>query len=155
MKQVFGDAVHCFFVEPTQAPCMVLGMATGLHNAISVQDVGLSGLTHADGLAVGRPSGFVGRVMEPFLSGAFTVADGKLYDYMRDLLETQGLFIEPSACAAIQGPLLLLQRPETRAHLKALGLDTKLDQATHILWATGGSLVPAETREAYLHTRLV
>lgn len=155
MKQVFGDAVHCFFVEPTQAPCMVLGMATGLHNEISVQDVGLSGLTHADGLAVGRPSGFVGRVMEPFLSGAFTVADGKLYDYMRDLLETQGLFIEPSACAAIQGPLLLLQRPETRAHLKALGLDAKLDQATHILWATGGSLVPAETREAYLHTRLV
>ena len=53
----------------------VLGMATELHNQICVQDVGLTGITHADGLAVGRPSGFVGKVMEPILSGEFTVED--------------------------------------------------------------------------------
>ena len=75
LKQIFGDHVHCFFVEPTQAPCMLLGMATGLHNRIAVQDVGLTGRTHADGLAVGRPSGFVGKVMEPYLSGEFTLRE--------------------------------------------------------------------------------
>ncbi len=154
LKQVFGDAVHPFFVEPTQAPCMVLGMATGLHNGISVQDIGLSGLTHADGLAVGRPSGFVGQVMMPFLSGAFTVTDEKLYDYMRALLETEDIFIEPSACAAMQGPLLLFQRPEAQAYLQAQGLTEKLNQATHLLWATGGSLVPAEIRAQDQHTHL-
>ena len=78
LKQVFKDNVHCFFVEPVQAPCMLLGMATGLNNAISVQDIGLTGQTHADGLAVGRPSGFVGGVMKPFLSGEMTVRDGRL-----------------------------------------------------------------------------
>lgn len=73
LKEIWGDHVHCFFVEPVQAPAMLLGMATGLHNEICVQDIGLSGLTHADGLAVGRPSGFVGKVVEPLLSGEFTL----------------------------------------------------------------------------------
>ncbi len=100
LKLMFGDNVHCFFVEPTQAPCMLTGMATGLNHEISVQDIGLTGLTHADGLAVGRPSGFVGGVMKPLLSGEFTIRDGQLYDYMRDLLETEDIFLEPSACAA-------------------------------------------------------
>ena len=61
-KKLFGDNVHVFFTEPTQAPCMLVGMASGLQNKVCVKDFGLSGLTHADGLAVGRPSGFVGGV---------------------------------------------------------------------------------------------
>ena len=154
LKQVFGDCVHCFFVEPTQAPCMLLGMATGLHNRISVQDVGLSGLTHADGLAVGRPSGFVGKVMEPYLSGEFTLRDSRLYEYMRDLWETEDIFVEPSASAALQGPVMLGQTVEGRRYLEETGLTDRLDRATHILWATGGSLVPEPVRQAYRDTRL-
>ena len=154
LKEVFGDAVHCFFVEPTQAPCMLAGMASGLHNQISVQDLGLTGRTEADGLAVGRPSGFVGRVMVPLLSGEFTLGDAKLYDYMRALLDDEGIFIEPSACAAMEGPVQLLRYPETRAYLDAHGLTEKLPQAAHVLWATGGSLVPDEVRKAYVATHL-
>ncbi|MBP3319741.1 MAG: pyridoxal-phosphate dependent enzyme, partial [Ruminiclostridium sp.] len=154
LRQVFGPNVHTFFVEPTQAPCMVLGMATGLQNEISVQDIGLTGLTHADGLAVGRASGFVGRVMVPILSGEFTLRDGKLYDYMRDLLETEHIFIEPSACAAFQGPVMLNRFPETVTYLKDQGFAGKMAQATHILWATGGNLVPEKIREDYVNTHL-
>lgn len=118
LRQVFGDSVHCFFVEPTHAPCMLLGMASGLNSRICVQDLGLTGLTHADGLAVGRPSGFVGGVMKPHLSGEFTVKDARLYDYMRDLLETEDVFLEPSACASFQGPARLMGEPACRAYLR-------------------------------------
>ncbi len=155
LKQVFQDAVHCFFVEPTQAPCMVVGMATGLNSEVSVQDIGLTGLTHADGLAVGRPSGFVGSIMKPHLSGEFTIRDAKLYDYMRDLLESEGIFLEPSACAAFQGPVKLMRSTETQAYLKKNNLTDCVESAVHIAWATGGSLVPLEVREEYkkIHLR--
>lgn len=154
LKTVWGDHVHVFFVEPTQAPCMVLGMATELHNQICVQDVGLTGITHADGLAVGRPSGFVGKVMEPILSGEFTVEDKWLYEYMRALLDTENIFIEPSACAAFAGPVNLLNYEETRKYIVENQLCHKMNKATHIVWATGGSLVPEEEREIYRKTFL-
>ena len=135
-KQLFGDHVHCYFVEPTAAPCMLLGMVTEKGSDICVQDIGLSGLTHADGLAVGRPSGFVGRVMKNILSGIVTVRDQSLYYYMRLLEETEGIFIEPSACAAFEG------------------MKYADEDATHILWATGGSMVPEEIRAQYRETYL-
>ncbi len=153
LKQLFGDAVHIFFVEPVQAPCMLLGMATGLNSGICVQDIGLTGLTHADGLAVSRPSNFVGKAMKHILSGEATLADPKLYDYMRDLLESEQIFIEPSACAAFEGPLKLCG-PEGEPYRKARALAELSGSATHVAWATGGRLVPEDIRVAYISTHL-
>lgn len=154
LKQIWGDNVHCFFVEPVQAPCMLAGMSTGLNNGISVQDIGLSGRTHADGLAVGRASGFVGDMMRPLLSGEFTIQDAKLYDYMRDLLDAEGIFLEPSACAAFQGVVTMNRSEEMHRYLENNGLTGKMANAVHIAWATGGSLVPDEIREEYRQTYL-
>lgn len=153
LRLLFGDDAHVFFVEPTQAPCMLLGMASGLNNKICVQDVGLTGLTHADGLAVGRPSGFVGGVMKTLLAGEMTVEDYKLYDYMRALLDTEGIFIEPSSCAAFEGPMKLCSR-EGEEYIRRHGLEDKMQNAIHIPWATGGRLVPEEIRKEYMSTYL-
>lgn len=150
LKQIFGDHVHCFFAEPVQAPCMLLGMVTGLHHDIAVEDIGLSGNTSADGLAVGRASGFVGRLMEPILSGEVTVRDDRLDDYMRALYRAESIFIEPSACAAFQGPVYLNQSEEFQNYLRRNQLDDKMENAIHIVWATGGSLVPQEMVKKYL-----
>ena len=79
---------------------------------------------------------------------------GQLYDYMRDLLETEDIFLEPSACAAFQGPIRLNQEETVKEYLKEQGLIEKMGNATHIAWATGGSLVPEEIREEYKNTYL-
>lgn len=147
LKAAFGDAVHCFFAEPVQAPCMLLGMCTGKHNGICVQDIGLTGSTEADGLAVGRPSGFVGRVMEPLVSGIVTVDDYRLGDYGKQLLGTEQIYIEPSACAGIRGYADYLTHRAFGEYLRTRGLGREqMENAVHVLWATGGSLVPPELR---------
>jgi len=150
LKHVFGDAVHCFFVEPVKAPCMLAGMASGLHNEISVQDIGLSGLTEADGLAVGRPSSFVGGAMEHMLCGIFTIQDENLYPYMKELVESENIFIEPSACASFAGPVDLLKHAESREYVEKNFTDAQMEHAVHICWATGGRLVPEEMRKEYM-----
>ena len=131
---------------------MLLGMSTGLHDGICVQDIGLTGLTCADGLAVGRPSKFVGKTVEGLVSGMFTVRDSVLFDYMRGLLNSEDIFIEPSACTAFQGPVKL----HTMEHLlKAQGLTPeRLAHSCQIVWATGGSMVPDQEKDIYINTYL-
>ncbi len=146
LKQVFGEHIHIFFAEPTHAPCMTLGMLTGLHDQISVGDVGLDGKTAADGLAVARPSRLVGSIMETLLDGCFTVSDEKLYPYLAKLADVENIYIEPSACAAFTGPGHVLS---AEGYLIKNNLKDKLRNATHILWATGGSMVPEEEMDAY------
>ncbi|WP_304153208.1 D-serine ammonia-lyase [Megamonas hypermegale] len=150
LKQIYKDNVHCFFIEPVQAPSMLIGMATGLNNKISVQDIGLTGSTQADGLAVGRPSSFVGEIMQHLLSGIFTVNDKKLYRFMQDLNKSEHIFLEPSACAAFQGICQINGSKQMKQYLQENNLSSKMTNATHIVWATGGSLVPADIQQKYL-----
>ncbi len=147
LKEVFGDNVHIFFAEPTHAPCMTLGLATGLNDGISVADIGLDGITDADGLAVGRASNLVGTIMESLLDGCYTIDDEKLYPFLSALADSENIFIEPSACASFTGPALVAKADE---YLKSKGISSAdMERSTHILWATGGNMVPKEEMEMY------
>ena len=147
LKLVYGDAVQCFFAEPVNACCMILGMSTGKHNEISVSELGISGQTAADGLAVGRASGFVGRLMEPFLAGCYTLTDSRMFRMLRQLADSEGVFLEPSALAGMYGPVLV-QKEDAFAPYRDTGT------TTHLVWATGGSLVPKEEMEKYYQSGL-
>lgn len=142
-KELMGENVHCFFAEPTEAPCFLLGMASGQQAGICVQDIGLTGQTIADGLAVGRPSGFVCQMMEHLVSGAFTVKDENLLKYQSMLMDTCGIRLEPSACAGFRG-LSDIGRGgnEWERYIREHGLTESMAGATHIVWATGGGLMP-------------
>ena len=147
-KQLFGDAVHCFFAEPVEAPCFLLGMSSGKYENCCVQDFGLSGKTIADGLAVSRPSGFACRMMRPLMSGAFTVTDEHMLEYQERIMDLEDIRLEPSACAGFQG-LMDVQRSGSawEEYLALHGLGGYMDQATHIVWGTGGGLMSPSRKE--------
>ncbi|QQK77191.1 D-serine ammonia-lyase [Salicibibacter cibarius] len=141
LKQLFGDNVHCFFVEPTHSPSVLIGLMTEKHEKVSVQDFGIDNVTEADGLAVGRPSSFATAISEKLVSGVYTVEDDELFKMLALLMHSEGLKVEPSAASGLQGPIQLSKHP---SYIEKHGLSSKMKEATHVAWATGGSLIPNE-----------
>jgi D-serine dehydratase len=144
LRHLFGDCVHCFFAEPTASPCMLIRLASADDNPISVRDVGLDNSTDADGLAVGQASEFVASIMRPLVSGLFTVPDDDLFEDLYLLEKSEGLRVEPSAAAGFRGPRWLLDSRIGKQYLTKHLLSESSESATHILWTTGGALVPDE-----------
>lgn len=149
LKLVFGDDAHCFFAEPTHSCCMMLGMATGKNSEISVQDFGIDNITIADGLAVGRASGFVGAFMRPFMDGCYSLDDSRMYEMLALMADSEHIFLEPSALAGMYGPLLESRFPAFKEYLEREGLEAARAAGTQLVWLTGGSMVPEEEMRKY------
>ncbi len=139
LKTLFGpQAVRCFFAEPTDAPCMTLGLVTGKFNEIAVYDIGLTNRTSADGLAVSRPSLLVSRQMATLLDGCYTVPDVVLVPYQHEIRDLEHQKIEHSSAATFPGPKMVLNSDFCQRQ----GIDpTKI---RHLLWTTGGRYLPEE-----------
>lgn len=162
LAQVFGRHAHCFFAEPVQSPCFLLGLLVAHPQARadlpavatlatqarargeppSVYDIGLNNRTEADGLAVPRASAPALAWAGPHLAGAYTVTDDDLHRLLHHAAVAADLRLEPSASAGLAGPQLLWHSPVGRAWLDATGLRPYLAHATQIAWTTGGQAVP-------------
>jgi D-serine dehydratase len=149
LKALFFEHVHCFFAEPAASPCMLVQLAAGETAPVSVYDIGLDNRTEADGLAVGQASHLVSPLMRSQLSGVFTVADAQLYVHLHRVAQTEGVLLEPSAAAGFDGPRWLTHSDPGQAYLRQHGLERHMASATHIVWTTGGSLVPREEHEQF------
>ncbi|WP_342704969.1 D-serine ammonia-lyase [Burkholderia arboris] len=147
LKALFGEHVHCFFAEPVAAPCMLVQLAADSGKPASVYDAGLDNRTEADGLAVAQASHLVSPLMASQLSGVFTVSDDQLYAQLLAVQRATGVELEPSAAAAVGGPGWLARSPAGRDYLRRHAID--LHASTHIIWATGGSLVPPEEHRRF------
>lgn len=148
LKMFLGDAVHSFFVEPTHAPSVLIGLITGKKDKVTVQDFGLDNRTEADGLAVGRSSIFATGIIKKLVSGIYTLADDALFRLVEQLFETEKIFVEPSAAAGLVGP----EKMHATEYISQRHIDPA--KITHVAWATGGSLVPEDIRKDYLTREL-
>ncbi|QRX85130.1 D-serine ammonia-lyase [Glaciimonas sp. PAMC28666] len=154
LKVLFGQHVHCFFAEPVASPCMLVQLASQQNLPLSVYDIGLDNRTEADGLAVGQASHLVSPLMAAQLSGVFTVSDEQLYADLLQVLEAEGIALEPSAAAGVGGPGWLTNSNAGRNYVNQHGL--ALAGATHIIWTTGGALVPKEEHRRFQdHARTI
>ena len=149
LKTLFKDNVHCFFVEPTHSPAMLLSLITGKGDNISVQDFGIDNITEADGLAVGKASGFVSSFLKNDISGCYTVEDEKLYRLLYIAKNEENLKLEPSALAGFLGPFNLMKSQSGQKYIEKNNLKNKINNGTHIIWATGGNMVPTEIFNEY------
>jgi D-serine dehydratase len=149
LSALYGRNVHCFYAEPVEAPCMLLALAGG-DPTRSVYDLGLSGATQADGLAVPRASEFAARLSRHVAAGAFTVGDELLFQNLRLAYKTMGLRLEPSAAAGFEGAVCL-SGTLGRDHLARLEFSVSTDDITHVVWTTGGALVPDDEFAGFLH----
>lgn len=134
LRHALGDAVVCCFVEPTEAPCMLAGLATGRHDGVSVYELGLTLRTEADGLAVPRASRVVGRLVEGLVDACCTVRDEALYAALAELHDDAELRVEPSAAA---GWAACLRHGAALAELCDAGATPQ-----PVVWTTGGRNVP-------------
>ncbi len=146
LKEIFGDNVHCFFGEPVESPSFSLGLYTQLQDKISVEDIGLTNKTIADGLAVGRPSGFVGKTLNKVIDGCYTCQDAYLKKLLKEFYFTEDVFLEPSAVIGMKGVELI----QNSSYFK--NNDITPDSVTYIIWGTGGNLVPENIKIEYLNS---
>jgi D-serine dehydratase len=150
LKHVFGDDAHCFFAEPTESPSFMLGMLMGFDRPVSVYEIGLSNNTQADGLAVPAASLLAGAAIGDLVSGCLTVDDEDLFRFVYALFTTEGIAVEPSAAAGFAGPLFLFTDAQASTYLHDHRIADCMDRAVHLLWTTGGQLVPPEQFEDFM-----
>ena len=102
---------------------------------VSVYDIGLGKGTVADGLACSSPSVLAYDIMKTMLDGCFTIEDEHSLNLCRLLYKASGIKAEPSSCVALGGVGKILHKIEN------------VENATHLVWLTRGSLVPDDEWE--------
>lgn len=150
LKTLFGENVHCFFAEPVQAPCMLLGMAGDAgQEPVPIYELGLQIDTDADGLAVGTASQWVCDAVRHQVSGVYTATDESLYRHLHQLKKLENVEVEPSAAISCRGPAML-NTGTGKQYLNAQNVANSLKNSIHIAWLTGGSFVPDKEYQHYL-----
>lgn len=128
----FGDSVIIVFVEPIASASMFVALATGCRQ--SVYSVGLNNNTLADGLAVPTASELALRLIGPRVDGVVAIPDSTMVNWVSRAWREAHLRLEPSGAAGFAAVKPFLEARSLRGHA--------IRNATHVIWTTGGSLMP-------------
>jgi D-serine dehydratase len=136
LKQIYGQHVLAVFVEPVASACVFAALAVGGGSAVSVYDYGLDNDTIADGLAVPSASPLVLQAIGRNIDAVVAVTDQAMVQWVRQAWALAGLRVEPSGASgfAALGPFM--------DQARAAGLIGDHTTPVHVVWTTGGSMLP-------------
>lgn len=150
LKYIFAEKVYPLVVEPENAIAVskallekddrefVFSPKSDEFNFIKAD-----GRTVADGLAVRNPSPLVMETAGNLFAGGYILDDSMILGSMARLFELESLKVEPSAAAGIRGPKLVNRT------LKDNGYQDLAAEAIHVVWLTGGSMLPEADWQNY------
>lgn len=97
VKRYFGDRTHCVFVEPAGGACLKAALQAGRPTSLDLVD------NFVDGAAVGR----IGQ--QPFdllkttpVSDVLTIAEDRICTTMVEMLNVEGIVLEPAGALSIE-----------------------------------------------------
>lgn len=150
MKYIFGEKVFPLVVEPENAIAVSKALFEENNREYLLSpgsgDFILKtgdGRTVADGLAVRNPSPLVMESTGNLFAGGYILDDDEILNSMALLSELENLKVEPSAASGIKGPKL------ANRVLKENGYENLAAEAIHIVWLTGGSMLPEDDWQSY------
>ena len=82
--------------------------------------------------------------MSDIFDGGYTLTDKESNRLLTTLKDVEDIFVEPAATAGLVGPQRLFTTEAGQNYLRHKNLTDKVANMTHIAWATGGSMVPAD-----------
>jgi D-serine dehydratase len=147
LKAIYGANVTCVFVEPTQSACMLAALTHG-GQVTDIYGLGLTNATVADGLAVPAASPTALAAVGQAIDAVVTLSDSDMLHWVHTAWREERLMLEPSAAAALGAVPRFVEAAEQSSNLT---FDPR--QATHVAWATGGSLLPPDEFERLLAAR--
>lgn len=147
LKQLFGRHVVCIFVEPTASASMFAALSQDPPRPIHIGEIGLDNRTIADGLAVPRASTLALAVVGSMIDAVVAVNDDGLLEKVRSMWITAGLRLEPAAAAGFAALPTWLQHLQATTQTGSLA---EWRNAQHVVWTTGGSLLPDDEFNALL-----
>jgi len=140
LLQEYADAVVIVFVEPIASACMFVALATGQRQPVYA--FGLDNNTIADGLAVPTASELVVERIGARIDAVIALPDSSMTEWVRRAWRESKLRLEPSGAAGFAAIEPFLAARAERGD--AIG------NAVHVVWTTGGSLVPDSEFESFL-----
>lgn len=146
--------VHGILVQPKQCASVLARLSIPDKDNTKPVDVYHLGLSNksprGDGMAVPQASELAFANLQVNAVGAMTVSDEDMLRNTARLHKTEGITIETTAAASINGPKWCTSEAG-REYIKKNGMEKAMPNAVHVMWFTGGGKVPEDTKAKILH----